>query len=267
MAATTLAVAMFSWLASNAFAQSKIAWATERTATAVGGDCKTNKCSNNSGCANCVQLTVELRSDAWVTKTHCYTTANYPDDYPRHNMHEGSCGEDVSWSVFETPIVVTGSQHLVISTTYHNRSSDRSRDVRLAVEWSLTEPRVSEMSQPNMFEFATSASAAFAISVPRELVDDVLWSIAHEGCNVYVGDVVRPPSELRACYASNQKTPEASTLVEEMSSEQTRDATSLALVRSRDEYQIQQNFNWVMDHEGQRNRFSELSTQKQFAEI
>jgi subtilase family protein len=267
IAAATLAVVTFSWLASNAFAQSKVAWSAEQTVTAVGGDCKTNKCSNNSGCASCVQLTIELRADAWVTRTHCYTTANYPDDYPRHNMHEVPCGEDVSWSVFETPIVLTRSQHVVISTTYHNRSSDRARDVRLAVEWSLTEPRVSEMSQPNMFDFAPSASTPRAISVPRELVDDVLWSIAHEGCDVYVGDVVRPPSELRACYASNQKTPEASTRVEEMSLEQIRDATSLALLRSRDEYQIQQNFNWVMDHEGQRNRFSELLTRKQFAEI
>ena len=40
----------------------------------------------------------------------------------------------------------------------------------------------------------------------RELVDEVLWSIAHEGCDVFAGDRI-DLTELRKCYASTRKGP------------------------------------------------------------
>lgn len=112
----------------------------EYTAGKVGYDCKTNKCSSSgaSGCSSCVDVTVLLPLNAWVTKTHCYTNANFPTDYPPHGLHEVDCGSDVSWSVFDTPEVFVTSSSVVVRTTYHNRSSDRSRDVQLKVDW---EPR------------------------------------------------------------------------------------------------------------------------------
>jgi hypothetical protein len=115
---------------------SETAETAEFTADRVGHDCTTDKCSKTEGgCASCVELTITLPQSAWVTKTHCFTNANYPDDFPRHNLHEVNCGTDVAWSIFETPEVTKTSTNVVVHTTYHNRSSDRSRDVKLSLDW------------------------------------------------------------------------------------------------------------------------------------
>jgi hypothetical protein len=106
------------------------------TAESVGHNCTSDLCaSTGEGCATCVELKITLPLNAWITKTHCDTNASYPIDYPRHELHEVNCGTDVSWSVFDTPIVSKISNAVTIRTVYHNRSSDRSRDVRLRVEW------------------------------------------------------------------------------------------------------------------------------------
>src|SRR5579862_3039325 len=187
-------------------AQSSVTSSQERTAVAVGTDCTTDKCSNTGqGCASCVELRVELPANAWVTKTHCYTTAHYPDDYPRHDMREVGCGEDVSWSVFDTPTVSSTSSNVVIRTTYHNRSDNRSRDVRLKVDWTGSQPSaglVSPMPESRVVRPEVNR-------VSEELITDAVWSIAHEGCNVYSGNEMRGLSELRECYASTQKSTEA----------------------------------------------------------
>jgi hypothetical protein len=116
--------------------QSRTANSPELTAAAVGMNCTSDTCSSrHEGCASCVELVVSLPPKAWVTKTHCYTTANYPDDHLRHDLHEVDCGVDNSWSIFDTPIVSATPSRVVIRSTYHNRSSNRSRDVKLTVEW------------------------------------------------------------------------------------------------------------------------------------
>src|ERR1700740_3192581 len=36
------------------------------------------------------------------------------------------------------------------------------------------------------------------------LANDIAWSVAHEGCDLYVGDSQRSLSELRACFVRTQ---------------------------------------------------------------
>jgi hypothetical protein len=110
----------------------------ERTAAEVGRDCTTDQCSTaRYGCASCVEINIHLPPNAWVTKTHCYTNADYPGDRPRHQLVEVPCGIDISWSRFDTPIVTATSEGVTVHTIYHNRSSDRARDVKLTTEWHL----------------------------------------------------------------------------------------------------------------------------------
>jgi hypothetical protein len=110
----------------------------ERTAEAVGRNCTTDLCSTvRIGCASCIDVTITLPAQAWVTKTHCLTNADYPDDRPRHQLHEVPCGLDVSWSRFETPIVTATSTGVTIHTIYHNRSSNRARDIKVTADWYL----------------------------------------------------------------------------------------------------------------------------------
>jgi hypothetical protein len=110
----------------------------ERTAAEVGRDCTTDQCSTSRyGCASCVEINIHLPPNAWVTKTHCYTNADYPGDRPRHQLVEVPCGIDISWSRFDTPIVTATSERVTVHTIYHNRSSNRARDVKLTAEWHL----------------------------------------------------------------------------------------------------------------------------------
>lgn len=108
----------------------------EHTAAPVGHDCTSNVCSTSGqGCASCAVLAIHLPPNAWVTKTHCLTTANYPADYARHDLHETKCGEEISWSLFETPLVTASADEVLVRAVYHNRSSNRPRDAKIRVEW------------------------------------------------------------------------------------------------------------------------------------
>ena len=78
---------------------------------------------------------------------------------------------------------------------------------------------------------------------------------------------MRPLSELRKCYASTQKGPEASATINATSADDIKAATLQAIARSLDEYAIQINFDWVMDHEGHREEFVGLAKEKNFREI
>jgi len=100
----------------------------------VGSDCKSNDCQS---CAVCDTYTIPLPGNARVIKVHCWTTANYPSDYAPNDLHEVDCGTDVAWSIWDQPTQeyqqATGK--LAVYSTYHNRSSDRDRYVKLSVEW------------------------------------------------------------------------------------------------------------------------------------
>ena len=239
---------------------------TEHAAVAVGSDCKTNVCSSASGgCASCVHLRVTLPAEVWVVKTHCVSSGNYPSDYERHDLHEVPCGVDVAWAQFDTPTVSAERNRLVVETTYHNRSSDRTRDVRMDVEWDLSEKWVTRSAAPAVAEDEISDSLAAPVS--RELVNRILWSIASRGCDVFVGNEWRRVSELRACYAEAQLTPAAAAVIRGASGDQLLTATSRAVARSWGEYQIRQNFKWVMVHERRAERFKELAERNRFSEI
>jgi len=102
-----------------------------KTAHKVGHNCTSNTWDNEGGCASCVDLAVSVPVSAQITAYHCLTNAGYPNDYPHYQMHEVRCGEDVSWSIFEPPSVNGNT----VTTRYHNRSSDRDRDVELTVDY------------------------------------------------------------------------------------------------------------------------------------
>jgi hypothetical protein len=111
--------------------QTKTARSGVQTAAKTGSNCTSNTCSPDGGCASCKDLEVSLPDTAQIIATHCLTNANYPKDYEHYDLHEVPCGKDVSWSIFENPDV-NGS---VVRTRFHNRSSDRDRDVELTVDY------------------------------------------------------------------------------------------------------------------------------------
>ena len=102
-----------------------------QTAHKVGSNCTQNACGGQGGCAVCVHLAVSVPAGKQITAIHCLTNAGYPNDYPHYELHEVQCGQDVSWSMFDPP----SNDGTTAETTYHNRSSDRDRDVQLAVDY------------------------------------------------------------------------------------------------------------------------------------
>jgi hypothetical protein len=104
-------------------------------AAKTGMDCTTNACRDNGGCATCVRLDLQLPLNAKVLAVHCFTNAHHPEDFPKSELHEIRCTADNAWSIFESPVVTYGSEFSVVTTIFHNRSSDRDRMVRLDVEW------------------------------------------------------------------------------------------------------------------------------------
>ena len=118
-------------------AQTKTACTGVLVAPKTGHNCTENTCSNKSSgaCASCVDLVVSVPQGSEVVSKHCYTVAAYPDDSAHGSLHEVECTKDNSWSVFDDPVVDSSGSSVKVSTTYHNRSDNRDRDVKLCVEW------------------------------------------------------------------------------------------------------------------------------------
>jgi hypothetical protein len=114
-------------------AQLKTNSSGEYTAHKVGSNC------TNSDCAVKIPLAVYLPLGAQVKAIHCFANikenVENPSDYPHHELHPVTCGKDVSWSIFTTPVQQTTPTNVTVTTEYQNRSSDRDRDVRLDVDW------------------------------------------------------------------------------------------------------------------------------------
>jgi hypothetical protein len=106
-----------------------------RVANKTGGSCKDNQCKNSGGCASCLGFTIYVPLDAQNLKVHCYTVANYPNDYAHGDLHEVACGQDVAWSIFDSPNISTTATNKIVATTFHNRSGDRDRDAKVVVEY------------------------------------------------------------------------------------------------------------------------------------
>lgn len=97
----------------------------------VGSNCTQTECAGSGGCAICVDLVVTLPPGTHQVAIHCLTVANYPKDYQHGDLHEVACTTDNAWSIFDNPSDNGNS----VSTTFHNRSSDRDRDVQLCANW------------------------------------------------------------------------------------------------------------------------------------
>jgi len=105
-----------------------------------GWVCYDNKCetpSGGGGCAKCKTLRANLPLTAQVVKVRCFSTANHGSqnnggDVP---IQEIPCGQDWAWSFFEWPKQTTTATNTVVETTYYNRSHDRTRTVRLEVQY------------------------------------------------------------------------------------------------------------------------------------
>jgi subtilisin family serine protease len=100
------------------------------------------------------------------------------------------------------------------------------------------------------------------------LANDLAWSIAHEGCDLYVGNSQRSLSELRACFVRSQHdSPETANKIRACSSNVLTEAIRSAIELSFSKYQIEQNFEWVVVHEGQLQSFRDLAADGKFSVI
>jgi subtilisin family serine protease len=243
--------------ASSACAQSDRSNSTTVIVSAVGSNCDSNQCSKDgSGCASCAVLEVQLPATAWVLKSHCYTSAGYPEDYGLSDLREVECGVDQSWSIFDTPSVTANQTRVSVTTIYRNRSGDRSRAVKLVVDWAQSEP-------DNLLNAATSEASTDAAesqpTIPEEIVNEAISAIALKGCDAYVGNSLKSSASLRSCFETNAKSPDDAARLKSLSSSAITEAAGLAVRRIWDQYQVRANFNWVMDHEGQRGNFESLA--------
>jgi hypothetical protein len=105
------------------------------TAQKTGHQTKTNNCDD----AKCVSLSVSVPLGSQIVAIRCYANIRLDGgaDLPHNQFNEIPCGQDVSWSIFDRPVTQTSQQAITVSTTYHNRSDNRDRDVKLVVEFRL----------------------------------------------------------------------------------------------------------------------------------
>jgi hypothetical protein len=118
--------------------QLKTATDGPHTTPKTGSNCTSNTCTNQGGCATCVTLTVYMPLTAQVAANgiHCWTNAGGKEgDLPHGQFAELACGKDGGWSIFDPPVTTTTAGNTIVTTTYHNRSSDRDRDVKLIVNY------------------------------------------------------------------------------------------------------------------------------------
>ena len=121
---------------------------------------------------------------------------------------------------------------------------------------------------------AAYGASVFAQDIPsvglpgRDLENQILWSIAHEGCDVYEGDEFRSSNALRTCYLSAEAhNPSASSLLRETSPEAILNATRRATLRAKDEYKIVENFREILFDERDLSTFVHLANQNKFKKI
>jgi hypothetical protein len=102
--------------------------------------CYHNECwlpTQTMNCALCVFIKVPLPPNAivdLVNDVKCWTTAG-KDDHPIAPMVH--CTDDVGWSTFHPPTITHDAYNTYVETTYHNRSHDRIRAVKVVVSYTL----------------------------------------------------------------------------------------------------------------------------------
>jgi hypothetical protein len=207
-------------------------------------------------------MSLHLPADSWVLKTHCFTNAGYPDD--GKDLHEVDCGTDIAWSIFDTPRVTATQSEVTVVSTFRNRSSNRNRLAKLTVDWQVINAATPQITPLDFDVFSTSPHD---VVVSRELVDQIVWSVGHQGCRIYDKDSWKSIQDLQRCYATNQKNPFGGSLIKGASQSEIAEGTRLAAPRVREEYRVKDNFDWVMNHEQQHDRFSELLAAGDFEQI
>lgn len=102
--------------------------------------CYHNECwlpTQTMNCALCVFIKVPLPPNAIVDLVNgvkCWTTAGL-DDHAIAPMEH--CTDDVGWSTFHPPTVSHDAYNTYVETTYHNRSHNRTRAVKVVVSYTL----------------------------------------------------------------------------------------------------------------------------------
>jgi subtilisin family serine protease len=111
-------------------------------------------------------------------------------------------------------------------------------------------------------------------SAATELKGHIAWAIAHEGCPAYGAaptqraDSILPASELRKCFLSVQRhNPIAYQMIAATSDQFLIQITSEAIELAKIQYQVRQNFEWTLVHEGQLGYFKALAEIGDFAAI
>jgi len=118
-----------------------------------------------------------------------------------------------------------------------------------------------------LFGVARYTGGQKVADAPQQLINEIIWSVGHEGCDVYQGNQLRSGEDLRECFASHQKTADDRSLIESASAGQIVALTLSSLPRVWDEYKTADNFAWVMDHEGQGPTIRRLLTENRYEDI
>jgi hypothetical protein len=106
--------------------------------THANGNCTSDACwiqaTNQGGCAACVTLNIFLPLGSQVTAIRCYTNAGGPNgDTP--SLYQSKCGALDAWATFDRPVLYSTPSNVVVTTVFHNRAKDRSRQAELQADW------------------------------------------------------------------------------------------------------------------------------------
>jgi subtilisin family serine protease len=108
-----------------------------------------------------------------------------------------------------------------------------------------------------------------------ELVDDIAWSIGHEGCPVYGtnpatrrADEILPAEKLRSCFLDSQKhNKEVFQRLQKITDADLLQSTKEAVQVAESKYHVKENLGWVLFHEGQLAYFQSLAKSENFGAI
>jgi hypothetical protein len=111
--------------------------------------------------------------------------------------------------------------------------------------------------------------------VDSSLVNNLAWSIGHEGCPVYESnpatgraDVMLPAEQLRSCFLDSQRhNQEVFQIIRKTSDPVLLQATKDAVQVAKSKYSVNENLGWVLFHEGQLAYFESLAKKGNFAAI
>lgn len=93
--------------------------------------CTENKCIEDGGCARCALLQVTLPPDAEVLAVRYYISASDPKDGALHGISPGNVADGGMPAVTQR----STQDHVVVMTTFYNRSSVSDRKAAIEVDY------------------------------------------------------------------------------------------------------------------------------------